>query len=171
MLFLSYSFFTLIRFDFGTITPLERLSSIELTEESSNFRFYLWKNALDNIKDNFFGNGIGTWKIESLPYWNMKLSGYIVPYHAHNDFLELSTEIGLLGGIFYFLIFLSSLTLLFIKYFKFRFDIKYLILFLALTTYFIDAFFNFPLERTYMQICFCIIFSSSYFFLYIHKND
>ena len=32
------------------------------------------------------------------------MTGYVVPYHAHNDFLELTVEIGILGGLAYFLL-------------------------------------------------------------------
>ena len=80
---------------------------------SSN-RFILWDNALDYIANHpFLGSGIGTWKVESALYWGSIGSDYLVPFHAHNDFLEFSTELGILGGLFYFLIFFFSFLFLF----------------------------------------------------------
>lgn len=136
-----------------------RINSIELTEDSSNFRFYLWDNALDYIADNpFIGCGIGNWKIESLSYWKFKLSGYMVPYHAHNDFLEITAEIGLIGGLIYLSIFIFFLITL-LRLFRYNSVIVFLLL-SVIACYFIDAFFNFPLERATSQVFFVLMFIS-----------
>ena len=136
---------------------ITRFSSIELSEESSSGRFELWSNAIDYFLNHpFYGCGLGNWKIESLPYWYSLLSGYSVPYHAHNDFLELLTEIGFLGALVYLLIFLTSFYRCYYNLFL-KFNKIYLFLSLSLVIYFIDAFFNFPLERTQMQIYFAIL--------------
>lgn len=155
---ISYSYNTYLLAD-ENFNITDRVQSIEFSEESSNFRFYLWQNAIDYIKSNpLVGCGIGNWKIESLPYWRFKLSDYTVPYHAHNDFLELTTELGLIGGILYITVFLSILYLLFKTFYKLRiFSSESFILISLLIVYCTDAFFNFPLERASMQIFFGLL--------------
>ena len=142
----------------------DRVSSIEINDESSSNRLSLWSDALDYIYNNpIFGCGLGNWKIESLPYWKFKLSGYTVPYHAHNDFLELLSEIGFIGVVFYFLLFLFSFYLLFKNLLKTQ-SIFPIVLICSLFVYFIDASLNFPLERTSMQIAFAFLISLSLFY-------
>mgnify|MGYP001100879340 FL=1 len=137
---------------------LTEASSIKLSAESSSHRFLLWDNALNYILNNpFIGCGIGNWKIESAPYWKTHLSDFIVPYHAHNDFLELSTETGIIGGMVYFFLFIYILY----KSFKhsLNFSKFYFIIFSFFIIYFIDSFLNFPIERTVMQIYFALFFA------------
>ena len=134
-----------------------KLTSLTIIDESSNNRVILYENAIDYISKNpLIGCGIGNWKVESLPYWKDLMSGYMVPYHAHNDFLELGTEIGILGALSYLFIFififLSSL-----RSFYLSKDIFPVLLFSLTTVYFIDAFLNFPLERALSQVNFIIL--------------
>lgn len=151
-LFLNYFFTSHRSNDFFT-----RASSISLSEESSNGRFELWRNALDFISDNFFiGTGIGNWKLASLPYWKDKLSDYTVPYHAHNDFLEIFSELGFFGFISYVLIFLYT-TKNCIKYLKNKNTFSVFVI-ASFFTFFIDSFFNFPLERPISMVCFIVVF-------------
>lgn len=135
---------------------IDQLASIRIENDSSSNRFYLWSHTIDYLLDHPFGCGFGNWKIESIPYWKDMGSSYQVPYHAHNDFLEIFAETGFLGGFAYLFIFIFILFNL----------IKKLInkvplmpfIFLLFVSYSIDAFFNFPLERTVMQFLFSIMF-------------
>ena len=88
------------------------------------------------------------------------MTGYIVPYHAHNDFRELTAEIGLLGGLIYFSFFLVIAYYL-IYFFKSWFTKDSLVFFIGLSilVYTIDAFFNFPMERPLNQIPFVVFIS------------
>ena len=140
-----------------------------LSDESTSHRLFLYQNAIDYISQNpFIGCGIGNWKVESLPYWKDRLSGYTIPYHAHNDFLELSTELGLIGGLSYLL----SFIFLFSYLIKNILTNKYsMLVFMILLVYFIDAFFNFPLERFNMQIYFVIIFIFSFLISKLNSNE
>lgn len=144
--------------------PINRLSSIEVSNESSSFRLELWEDAFSYLKDKlFYGSGRGSWKIESAQFWSEHGKEYLVPYHAHNDFLEIGTELGWLGLLVYTSIFVFSFYYL-IKSFLFKKQIFSFFIFLALATYFVDAFFNFPMERPIMQLPFAIIlFITSYF--------
>jgi O-antigen ligase len=153
----------------GSNSLASELSSINFSNESSNSRFLLWENAVDALySSNFIGFGLGTWKVESLPYWNKNGSAYIVPYHAHNDFFELSAELGLLGSLSYLFVFLSLFLILF-KSFLIKYDFKYSVIFMSLLVYFIDANLNFPLERTSMQVFFALILALSIHLLYHEK--
>ena len=143
----------------NSVNVSNRLSTINQNDESASLRLTLWDNALDYISSNpIIGSGIGTWKTESLPYWKDKLTGYKIPYHAHNDFLEITAEIGVFGGFaylfFFIFIFFTAAKELFSKD-----NFHYILLLSLLSVYFIDAFFNFPLERTISQINFAILFS------------
>lgn len=149
---------------FKSSNVLDRASSIEVSYEGSSARFELWSNAIDYISLHpLVGCGIGNWKIQSLPYWKDRLTGYIVPYHAHNDFLELTAELGIIGGLSYLFIFISLLLLLFPRN---RLDINLhnpkIYLLLVLMVYTVDSFFNFPLERPLIQIYFIALFSLTY---------
>ena len=80
-------------------------SIVSNTEDQSidqRLRFY--GHSLKSIKSNpIFGVGVGHWKIYSIKYDANNMYSYVVPYFAHNDFLEVFAEIGLLGFIFYLL--------------------------------------------------------------------
>ncbi len=138
----------------------ERLTSIEITNQSSSNRFILWENAYDFISKNpLLGCGIGNWKVESSAYWSNIGASYLVPFHAHNDFLEFTTELGLFGGLTYLAIFLF-LFLFFFKKLMFKNNSnKSIFLLLVLTGLFVDSFFNFPFERPIMQVLFVLILS------------
>ena len=149
---------------------LERMKSIDISYDGSSGRFELWSNAVDYISKNpFFGSGIGNWKIESLPYWKTMMTGYIVPYHAHNDFLELTAETGIFGGLIYFSFFLY-IAYYVLFFFKSWFSKDSLLFFIGLSilVYTIDAFFNFPMERPLNQVPF-VIFVSIVIYYYNFK--
>ena len=79
---------------------------------------------------------------------------YTVPKHAHNDFIHLMAETGILGGLFYLLFFVSPFYFIVKKYSSFSTREKELSIFLSLSLIFIgiDAFFNFPRVRPYSLI-------------------
>lgn len=136
-----------------------RLSSIELSNQSSSNRFILWENAYDYISKNpLIGCGIGNWKIESSAYWSNIGASYLVPFHAHNDFLEFTTELGIIGGLAYLMIFIFLFLALFKLIIKNKSEESFYLC-LALTGLFVDSFFNFPFERPIMQVLFVIIIS------------
>ena len=168
ILSLSYIFVSLLITQ-NSNPVLNDIKSINFSAASSSDRFLLWDNAFSYILDHpIIGCGIGNWKIESLPYWSTHLSDYIVPYHAHNDFLEITTELGIFGGLTYFiffvLIFISLASLLFFykscpeKFFQVT------VLFTSFSVYIIDALLNFPFERPRMQIVLVVLVSLTILF-------
>ena len=141
------------------------LKSIELSNESSSNRFSLWSHTLDYISNKPLGAGLGNWKLESIPYWNQQGGSYTVPYHAHNDFLEMTAEMGIHGGLVYLILFMFPLWVSF-KYSFLNYKEDYNLIFLGLGVYIVDAFFNFPMERSYMQLLL-----ACYFAFFIFKQE
>ena len=157
VLFLSFLFSNYITLKSNATSFFSEVSSIQFNDASSQGRLSLWENTFEaSVENNFLGLGIGSWKIESLPYWNKNGTDYMVPYHAHNDFFELLPEIGLLGSLSYLLVFLFSFYLIIRSFLKTKSLIDLSIL-SALIVYFIDANLNFPLERYTMQLAFVIL--------------
>lgn len=139
---------------------ISRASSISLdtTDGSVDTRLRYYKSGINYFLDNpFIGTGIGNWKIFSIKYDNSYIDGYIVPYHAHNDFIQLLVELGALGLLFYVLFIFFSIRKLF-KIGLFNDKINYLFMGIA-GIYFIDSMLNFPIARPISQI-FLIFFIS-----------
>jgi O-antigen ligase len=152
-----------------TLNASEKISSIAFTNESSSYRFFIWENAFDYISQNpFIGCGIGNWKVESAAYWSTFGVDYLVPYHAHNDFLEFSTELGVIGGLTYLGLFLLITYKSISSYFRTK-DFKYFILLSSFAALFIDSLLNFPFERPFIQVMFLILLALNIH--YDYSND
>ena len=68
-------------------------------------RYY--KQGLGHFIDNpIIGVGIGNWKLKSIDYDKKNIYGFIIPYHAHNDFIQLGVELVFLD---YFLCFVHHI--------------------------------------------------------------
>ena len=139
------------------VTIADTLGKISFTEQSSNGRFNYWGDAWNYIQENpIFASGLGNWKIESIEKGKEHISGYTVPYHAHNDFIHVFAETGIIGGLCYFTLFLLIIYYVF-KIFQNRYkesqtaELKYFILILPLIVYGVDALLNFPVARPLMQ--------------------
>ncbi len=167
--------------EFGTVT--ERLASIvgiapadtskpdtsKLARSLANIppagngeqRIFLWKHALLYIKAHpLMGCGYGNWKIASIPYTKTMVDDLSVPIHAHNDFLEFSAELGIGGGLLYISLFVCILIYT-IRIWRSKADQQWKLMsgfaLLALGSYAVDAFFNFPIERPVNQLYFALI--------------
>ena len=134
-----------------------QLGDIEFTEKSSNGRFQYWSDAFEHIQDHpIFAAGLGNWKIASISYGKEHVKGYTVPYHAHNDFIHIFAEVGVLGGFAYLSLFgLLTFYLFRILYFQRKedgnSDFSLLLLVMPFIIYGIDAGLNFPIARPLMQ--------------------
>nr|CCF99503.1 O-antigen polymerase [uncultured Flavobacteriia bacterium] len=133
---------------------MARVATIKLnTEEGSiNQRLRYYEDVLTHITDSpFLGVGIGNWKLKSIDYDKNDIDGYIVPYHAHSDFIQLGAELGFLGFFLYFGIFLFAAYFGFVILFKSDMDSdnKWFVFLMitALGVYFVDANLNFPIAR------------------------
>lgn len=137
---------------------INRVSSISSTDDvSKNTRLRYYSHAiLHTIKNPVLGGGIGNWKIISIKYDAENISNYIIPYNAHNDFLEAFAETGIIGGVS-FLAFFLYLFYLLIKNLVVRINsndeiIFSVFLFLPFIIYFVDLNLNFPSSRPSNQV-------------------
>ena len=149
----------------------DRISSITYNDEddSVNERLRYYSHAFKSISVNpIFGIGIGNWKLKSIDYDSKDIDGYTVPYHAHNDFLQIAAEIGIIGFIFYLLIFLIPIFNLIKKILKRNLSDFELIIFLMITSYLIDSSLNFPIARPISHLF--IIFTLVTYIL-LHNNN
>lgn len=163
----KYSYTNLIFLFFGIISFISILLFItfnnntlksdllELTNQSSNIskgeikedfgtgRIYIWKNTLSKIKENYLtGVGIDNFYNAFNPPLIDSISGFPVD-KAHNDYLQKMLCEGVFSGSL-FIIFL--LIVFFSNFFKNK--NSYLFgLFLAFTSYSIQAFFNISVTR------------------------
>lgn len=154
---------------------VSRLSTIKFTDEGSSARLRLWREALDYTwKHPIFGCGFGNWKLESIPYEKEYANEADVPYHCHNDFLEISTEIGIPGFLMYLGLFvlLSVFTLnVVLKSNNTRLRNSIFFAFLGLVAYGVDALLNFPAERTIIQVIFSFIVALLMIIYYLYQQE
>jgi len=148
---------------------IDRVSSIDFTNEASSNRFILWGNAFDYISNNpLIGAGLGNWKVESSLYWGSLGDNYLVPYHAHNDFLQFTTELGIIGGLSYFMIFLVSFY--YILVLSRLHKLLSITFFTSLVAYSIDASLNFPFDRPIMQVSLVFIIAGISYASHLKKS-
>ena len=171
------SFFVLNIYLNGLVTPIKggsdyvaRIATVGSAEDgSSQERIRYWKETAYSIFENpIFGIGIGNWKIVGIDKEEDNLKNYVVPYHSHNDFLEITAETGLIGGGLLFLSILIPLFFLFRSFFKKEKSEEenlYFFVFIAITAYLMDAFLNFPFARPIQQISLLSILSFSLWLL------
>ena len=153
----------------GDITS--QLGAIEFTEQSSNGRFQYWSDAYEQVSDHpILGAGLGNWKIASISYGKDHIKGYTVPYHAHNDFIHIFTEVGILGGIAYLSLFII------LTFFLFRLlyvqrkedgktDFSLFLIILPFIIYGIDAGFKFSNSTPLMQSSLALYHGTLTFYL------
>ena len=137
------------------------LENDKKVDESLNQRIAFYTQSINTIIRNpIFGVGIGNWKLKSIDTNKENITGYIVPYHVHNDYLEIGSEIGLVGLAIYLTILLFAFKDVIIKFLKIIFTksktgknyIEYIVISLFAYTYFIDSNINFPFHRPIVLI-------------------
>ena len=139
-----------------------RLAEVANQEnQSNNLRKTAWViTATDMIpNDPLLGVGIGNWKVRFLEYENSYSSHYIYMYKNHNDFLELTAEVGIFGGLAFVAIFILAAFYFLKSTYKNKNPEQEQWFFLplfGLFAYSFDAFFNFPQDRPEIQALFGI---------------
>jgi O-antigen ligase len=147
-----------------TVSALDRASTISVSTKdgSINQRLRYYEDVLTHLASNpILGTGIGNWKIKSIDYDKIDIKGYVVPYHAHSDFIQIGAELGIIGFLLYLGVFLSAV------YFCYRIirtqklpereQVFVFILLIALGVYTIDANLNFPIARPQVLCAWAII--------------
>ena len=99
--------------------------------------------------------------MKSIDYDSKDIVGYIVPYHAHSDFIQLGAELGIFGFLLYLGIFVLAV---YYGYRLIRFSsisenekIFIFLLLIALGVYSVDANLNFPIVRPQVIVDWAII--------------
>jgi len=143
---------------------VERYSSISINTQdgSVNQRLRYYNQIINRaLKNPFIGVGLGSHKLISIQDDKFGIYEYIVPYHAHNDFLQVLSESGLLALISYILIFVFLLKYLYHlwknNYLEKRFFIFSSLI--ALGVYIIDSLLNFPIARPISQLQWILLIS------------
>ena len=127
---------------------INRATSYDDSSVSGRIDYY--KACFDKITENpFVGVGIGNWKILSLKYGSDSIKFYKVPVHAHNDFLHLASEVGVLGSFIYLLIFILPVYVILKNKNRNLLDI---FLVFSIMIFLIDSNLNFPRARPYSFI-------------------
>jgi len=150
--------------------------SVSTNDGSVNQRLRYYEDVLTHMTSNpILGVGLGNWKLKSIDYDAKDIDGYVVPYHAHSDFIQLGAELGILGFILYLGIFL------WVVYYVYRLVLysdlgvnEKVFLFLILTAlgvYSVDANLNFPIARPQVLVVWTLIIGLIVGYYQKHKNQ
>jgi len=125
------------------------------SDTSISQRLEYLSNAIILFKEKpLLGHGLGSWKVESLRFVDYSDINTIVPYYVHNDIMQFSVELGILGLIVFvlFFIFLIRETV----NSSYRIHLKHFLL-LGIFIFLIDSSFNFPFHRPQELMPFLLI--------------
>lgn len=157
---MAFIVFNFSSFNNNNVQIASRISSINFNDESTSNRIRYYNHALSQVLETpFLGVGAGNWKFKSVYLDRFNIIGYTVPYHVHNDFLEIFTELGILGFVLYLLLFIVSFLNLFRSFSNSKsLDELFvnILLIAVLLSFFIDSNLNFPHARL-IQVSFFII--------------
>jgi len=120
-LIILFSLFILITLIYSTDNPLNRspitaveraISAFDMQGSSLRSRFLIWQSTIDMIKDKpLFGSGLGTFPLYHLNYqadFLQKNPEYLdfagKAGEAHNEYLQLGAETGIIGLLVFILI-------------------------------------------------------------------
>ena len=145
---------------------ISRAASISISTQdgSVNQRLRYYEDVFTHMQSNpLLGTGLGNWKLKSIEYDSEDIVGYIVPYHAHSDFIQLGAELGFIGFFLYLGIFLWAIYYVYriIRYSKISLEEKVFVflLIVALGVYSVDANLNFPIARPQVLVVWAAIIS------------
>ena len=136
--------------------------SLSTNDGSVNQRLRYYEDVLTHLTSNpILGVGLGNWKLKSIDYDKNDINGYVVPYHAHSDFIQLGAELGILGFLLYLGVFIWGVYYAYrlIRFSKLSLDEKVFIflLLIALGVYSVDANLNFPIARPQVLVVWTLI--------------
>ena len=147
---------------------VDRFSTVtnSQADQSVNERANFYKIAFTDIKNNpILGVGIGNWKLTSIQRANKFLEGYRIPFRTHNDFLEVTAEVGIIGGLCFIYFIFFPFLFSFNKIRRGESFNAYHLIFLIVGVYILDSMLNFPMHRP-------VIINYLFFaFALFHLND
>lgn len=149
-----------------SLKATDRISSYN--DESVNYRLNFYENSINTFLEYpFTGVGIGNWKITSIDKLGKVIQDYNIPYHVHNDFLQVAAETGIIGLLFFVLFFITPLFMA-LKKMILKDKNKLIILTLSISslTFIADSLVNFPRARPYSLLNFLYAFSILSFIIF-----
>jgi len=145
--------------------PQRALSTFDEQDPSINTRLLMWKTTFEMIKDKpLFGSGLGTFKMNYLIYQAefLKSNPYYIKYsgkagEAHNEYLQMWAELGIIGlGLFLLIFYCFYKTI--IDFYNNKKNVKEKIitlgLVLGITCFLIHCLFTFPLHVPALGVTF-----------------
>ena len=156
---------------------LSRAATISLStnDGSVNQRLRYYQHVITHLTSNpIFGTGLGNWKLKSIDYDSKDINGYVVPYHAHSDFIQLGAELGIIGFLLYLGVFLWAVYYVFIFIRNSNSSIEektfVFLLLVALGVYSVDANLNFPIARPQVLVVWAAIMALIVTYYQKHKG-
>ena len=144
--------------------------SISNKDNSISQRLRYYEDVLTHMFSNpILGVGLGNWKLKSIEYDSKDINGYVVPYHAHSDFIQLGAELGIFGFLLYLGVFLWAIVYVYRLLQSSQLDLyekSFILLILtSLGIYSVDANLNFPIARPQVLVVWTLIIAliSSYY--------
>ncbi len=138
--------------------------------ESILERFDLWLGSMSMLKDHPLGVGAGNWRINIVPYAKymnlseaMKTVAFCKVYfqRAHNDWVQMISELGPAGFILYLSLFVLSL--------YYAIKARSVLVYSCLTAFMVDACFSFSRERTFYIVYILIVMAIAIKLSHDHK--
>ena len=131
------------------------LSLTEKDDKSSSNRISYYKEAFKEFTEEpVFGVGLGNYKIHSARTILNSERYYTLPYHTHNDFLQVLSELSVIGLLLYLIFIYGGALFLIIKK---KINTEVVVLLSVLIIYTFDATFNFPHARPIIQIILALL--------------
>lgn len=163
LIFLSITSFYVSNTIAGSKVVYERISSISpnTKDGSVDQRLRYYGQIFEYVSENPFKPiGVGIYKLKSIEFDKINISDYIIPYHSHNDFLEILIESGFIAFLSYLLIFVILIYLATINFFVHR-QLFFYPIGIFFGIYLFDTSINFPIFRPVSFIFFSLIVALS----------
>ena len=159
-IFILLPVFLLLLTKEGTKAIRRLASSFDFHDKAIELRFEMWKSAIMMFRDNPFGVGIGnfsvnTYKYQSKNLWDLEFVSphkYIFFDFVHNDYLQILSEIGFLGGLILFLFIFRML-----KFFFVVDDLASHLIIFGILSSVVNSIFNFPLFSPASSVHFFVL--------------
>lgn len=162
---------TEIYFSENKMNPVYRTQ--EIVNRGSKSRLNYYSHALSSFAEKpILGVGLGNWKLYSIEADKDQMSQYIVPYHAHNDFLQILAELGIFGFFLFSSMFILPIYIIYFSFFRpKKFMAEIVIISSVIIVLLIDSNLNFPVSRPIIQVPFMFVLSLLIFLSSIEKNE
>lgn len=139
------------------------LSSFDPTDNSNTHRIELWTTAMENIVQRpFFGTGLGAYSYTIDPS-----ATYRTPIYVHNLILDITVELGAIGGLIICALFFRVFYVFFIN----RRDTFAFFGIISLCIFLLHAIFDTPLFSVHIFPILLLLFALAAYYENVPKNN